>query len=570
MNYENSNHKNIFSRMILKQELFLYIFLVPVTVIFMYNSLDFAKSSFYLFMLFVILGSITTFIVGFLVNYIYMLPITKYAKNIDGYKKGPELLRDIKKRAYKAPFIGALLVFIRWFIVASLFFTVPCIIFLNPTISDIILISVIFFCNGLICMPVFFFIAESELFRVHNISRIKSISHTSVNVKGLSTRVRIILSITLAMLYPVILLITFIVFSMLDIYSLRDSLVGFIILMISSISISILCGYLLSKSTKTSINNVNQILKQLADFNGDLRVQVPCLSSDDIGYLANNFNEFLSSLNKLISSVKSSVNQINTGISQISNSTQSLSEGVTTQASSLEEISSSLTELSSQVQNNVENINQTYSIVDLTKTNAYSGNSMIKELVELMEKVNGSAGDIKKIIKVIDDIAFQTNILALNADIEAERVGKYGRGFAVVATSVRNLAGRSGEAVKDTGEKIEEVIENITKVNNLFKETAVKFEEIYNGALESSKLTNDISETIQEQANGIEQISTSLNQIEDVVQNSSASAEENAVANEELATQTNAVAELVSYFKVNDLSGIEEHILALQEKSDNE
>ncbi len=521
-------------------------------------------------MLFVIIGSITTFIVGFLVNYIYMLPISKYAKNIDGYNRGPESIKEVKKRAYKAPFIGALLVFIRWFIVASIFFTVPCIIFLNPTIYDIILISVIFFCNGLICIPVYFFISESELFKVHNISGIKNISHVNVNVKGLSTRVRIILSITLAMLYPVILLITFIVFSMLDIYSLRGSLVGFIILMISSVSISILCGYLLSKSTKTSINNVNQILKQLADFNGDLRVQVPCLSSDDIGYLANNFNEFLTSLNKLISSVKSSINQINTGIGQISNSTQSLSEGVTTQASSLEEISSSLNELSAQVQNNVESINRTYSIVDSTKNDAYSGNVMIKDLVEVMEQVNGSAGDIKRIIKVIDDIAFQTNILALNADIEAERVGKYGRGFAVVAESVRNLAGRSGEAVKDTSEKIEEVIKNITKVNNMFKETAVKFDEIYKGSVESAKLTNEISETVQEQANGIEQISTSLNQIEDVVQNSSASAEENAVANEQLATQTKAVADLVSYFKVNETFEIEKHILALQEKNNNE
>jgi methyl-accepting chemotaxis protein len=300
------------------------------------------------------------------------------------------------------------------------------------------------------------------------------------------------------------------------------------------------------------IKKLTNKLKDISEGEGDLTKRIEVKSKDEIGELARYFNKFVDNLNDMIVQIKASMTQINLGISQISDSTQHLSDGTSKQAASMEEITATVNEISAQIQQSVENIKNTYSISEKTRDNSAEGDKLMNELVIAMEKINNSASDIKKIVNVIDDIAFQTNLLALNADIEAERVGKYGRGFAVVASSVRTLAGRSAEAVKDTTERIEEVINNIKKGNDLVKQTADKFKDISNGAEGSTHLVGEILESSEEQSNGVKQISSAMGSIEEVVQTNSANAEENAASSEELASQTKEVINLISYFKVEE------------------
>ena len=112
-----------------------------------------------------------------------------------------------------------------------------------------------------------------------------------------------------------------------------------------------------------------------------------------------------------------------------------------------------MTEISHQSQNNAES--------------AENGTRQMQDLVGAMGKINTSSDEISKIVKVIDDIAFQINLLALNANVEAARAGKYGSGFAVVADEVRNLAVRSAEAVKETTQMVEDTVSNIKLGNEL-------------------------------------------------------------------------------------------------------
>ncbi len=191
----------------------------------------------------------------------------------------------------------------------------------------------------------------------------------------------------------------------------------------------------------------------------------------------------------------------------------------------------------------------------------------MKELVEAMNNINQSASDIKNIVKVIDDIAFQTNLLALNADIEAARVGKYGKGFAVVAGSVRNLALRSSESVKQTTGMVENVINKINLGVSLVEKTAQKLDEITNSSVEVSNLTKNVADSNQEQAKGIEQISTALSSIEDVVQSNSANAEENSASSEELASQSKSLRDFTSSIEVSEY--VEERINTLFNNSNS-
>jgi methyl-accepting chemotaxis protein len=292
----------------------------------------------------------------------------------------------------------------------------------------------------------------------------------------------------------------------------------------------------------------NRLMGNIAE--GDLTVKVKLASDEDeVGI---SLRDMVGSLNEIVAQINYAVEQIKIGSDQISESTQSLSTGSSEQASSIEEITATAQAIASQAQRNVDNAQKTDDIATSTKDNAEQGNSQMRELVVAMDKINKSSNDIKNIIKLIDDIAFQTNLLALNADIEAARVGKYGKGFAVVANSVRNLASKSGKAVKETAEMIDDALKNIAKGNELVDVTAGQLQEITKISTELKNIVREVSQASQEQAAGIEEMNTGLNQIEEVVQSNSANAEENAAASEELSAQAKRLKEMVSRFNVDE------------------
>ncbi len=302
-----------------------------------------------------------------------------------------------------------------------------------------------------------------------------------------------------------------------------------------------------------SLKNMIRSLREKSDLineisKGNLTVEVELASGEDeIGI---SLISMVKSLREIVNNIRIASDEIRNGAEQLSSSSQSLSDGSTQQAASIEQISASLSEISSQIQENTENAVNAGNEAQETKINAEKSNERMKELVFAMNEINQSAQDIKNITKVIDDIAFQINLLALNADIEAARVGKYGKGFAVVASSVRDLATESGSSVSESAELVEKAISNINKVNHLVSITAEQLEDIVNRTDMMNNRVNEVAEASQEQSRGIEQISTALNQVEDVVQSNSANSEENASTSEELNNQARRLIETISSFKM--------------------
>jgi methyl-accepting chemotaxis protein len=303
----------------------------------------------------------------------------------------------------------------------------------------------------------------------------------------------------------------------------------------------------------TPVNETVAVLKRLAD--GDLTLRMTGDYKGDFDILKTALNDSLESFNDILGQVNIAVDQVAEGALQVSQASQSLSQGATEQASSLEEITSSVTEIASQTKLNTESAGQVNSLAKTAKGNAENGNTQMQNLVVAMGDINKSAEDIKKIVKAIDDISFQINLLALNANVEAARAGKYGKGFAVVAEEVRNLAVRSANSVKDTTRMVDDTIANIERGNALCDLTAKQLSDIVGGAGQVATLAEEVATASREQTQGLEQVSTGLNQIDQVTQANTASSEESASASEELSSQSQQVKAMLSRFKLKAKEG---------------
>ncbi|MFP4268636.1 MAG: methyl-accepting chemotaxis protein, partial [Spirochaetaceae bacterium] len=289
-----------------------------------------------------------------------------------------------------------------------------------------------------------------------------------------------------------------------------------------------------------------EVAERIAD--GDLTEDIRLASEKD--GLGKSLDKMNRNLNELLTQVSEAIEQVTSGSDQVSQASQSLSQGATEQASSLEEISSSINQINSQSKQNAENASEANSLSKTARQNAEAGNSKMQELNTYMEDINASSDEINKVVKVIDDISFQINLLALNANVEAARAGKYGKGFAVVADEVRNLANRSGDSVTETTRMVEESIESIKKGTTAAKETGEQLEQIVEGINKVSNFLEEISQANREQSQAIDQISEGLDQIDQVTQANTASAEESASAAEELAGQAQQLRGMIARFKL--------------------
>ena len=262
------------------------------------------------------------------------------------------------------------------------------------------------------------------------------------------------------------------------------------------------------------------------------------------------FGTMLDTLNAVFSTIGLQVSQSSAAVSQVSSAARELARNSQVQSTSVDEVSASAEETDTQVKANAAAAGQASQLVGGAAAVAAEGKAKVGQMVQAMEGIRAGSQDIAKIIRVIDEIAFQTNLLALNAAVEAARAGQHGRGFAVVAQEVRNLAGRSAKAARETGELIESAGARVQAGVKIADETSRAFASIADDIGKVQDFMRDIAVASDEQARGVAQINAAMSDVAKTALVTSQQADEVAARVAEIEEATARMRDAVARFRL--------------------
>jgi methyl-accepting chemotaxis protein len=350
-------------------------------------------------------------------------------------------------------------------------------------------------------------------------------------------------------------------------------IIGLLMFGLGSLAIAIVAKYIVQGFT-----DLVNAMEKFAE--GDLRVRVNSDREDEVGQLSKGFNLSLEKVNNMMLGVSEGVEKTNEASSQISVSTEQLAAGAQEQSSQASEVASAVEEMTKTIVENSKNATIASETAKKSREAAEAGGIVVKETITGMQRIaevvnvsartvealGKSSDQIGQIISVIDDIADQTNLLALNAAIEAARAGEHGRGFAVVADEVRKLAERTTKATKEIADMIKQIqLETGGAVSSMKEGTrqvaegiqladraGASLQEIVGISQQVTDMVTQIAAASEEQSSASEQIAKNIEAINSVTNESASGTQQIARAAEDLNRLTEDLQLLISRFQLSE------------------
>ncbi|MGE5498404.1 MAG: methyl-accepting chemotaxis protein [Syntrophothermus sp.] len=328
-------------------------------------------------------------------------------------------------------------------------------------------------------------------------------------------------------------------------------------------------------------DSVNSLLGEMQKFaDGDLTVKIKVEKNDIIGNLFTGFNQTVETFNKLVTNVTHAVNATASSVNEISASSEQMAAGSQEQTQQTSEIASSVEEMTKTIMETTQNVNNAAGMARTASIAAEKGSSKVEETKKGIHKIVTSSAETAKIItslshksdqigeitQVIDDIADQTNLLALNAAIEAARAGEQGRGFAVVADEVRKLAERTTKATKEIADTIKAIQLEAKEADNsmnvaksaveegmkLTEDVAVVLSQIMGEVEKVNDVVAQVAAASEEQSATAEQISKNIEGISSVSQESASGIQQIARASEDLSNLATNLQGMINKFRLDN------------------
>ena len=313
----------------------------------------------------------------------------------------------------------------------------------------------------------------------------------------------------------------------------------------------------------TAIEEIAEALFDLRD--GKLTTRVAISSLPDMAKIATAYNEAVSHMSNLMRNGTAVSGEVHSIGEAITNASGELASRATHQASQIEQTAAAVEELTSSTQASVESARRVLTGANTTRDRTNESETVVQNAIAAMHKIKDSSDRIAQVISVIDDIAAQTNLLSLNAAIEAARAGAAGRGFAVVASEVRQLSQRSADSAREISELIAESQKHVTGGVDLVDKTGQELRRIFDDIGELTGNIEEIVTGVNEQNIALGDINSAVSNMETVTQENATLAEELSKDSGNLTQAATGLTKELQFFKLDQHAQAEVSPAMLQE-----